>query len=63
MKNYTYQPSKVEKEEEIHMPGWTLDQVRKGLMGPLSNSHGVKGYNSSLELLQVYSRVTMFFLY
>jgi len=53
----------VEKEEEIHMPGWTLDQVRKGLMGPLSNSHGVKGYNSSLELLQVYSRVTMFFLY
>ena len=34
MKDYAYQPSKAEKEEEIDMPGWTLEQVRKGFMRP-----------------------------
>ena len=29
-----YQPSKAEKEEEVDMPGWTLDQVRKAFMRP-----------------------------
>ena len=33
-KDYTYQPSKAEKEEEIDMPGWTLEQVRKAFMRP-----------------------------
>ena len=33
-KDCTYQPSKAEKEEEIDMPGWTLEQVRKAFMRP-----------------------------
>ena len=33
-KDHTYQPSKAEKEEEVDMPGWTLDQVSKALMSP-----------------------------
>ena len=33
-KDYTYQLSKAEKEEEIDMPGWTLEQVRKAFMRP-----------------------------
>ena len=33
-KDYTYQRRKAEKEEEIDMAGWTLEQERKGFMGP-----------------------------
>lgn len=33
-KNHTSQPSKAEKEEEVAMAGWTLDQVRKAFMRP-----------------------------
>ena len=34
MKDHPDQRSKTEKEEEIDMPGWTLDQVRKVFMRP-----------------------------
>ncbi len=30
----SYQPSKVEFEEEIDMPGWSLDQVHDTFMRP-----------------------------
>ena len=32
--DHPYQPGKAEKEEEVDMPGWTLDQVRKAFMRP-----------------------------
>ena len=32
--DHPYEPSKAEKEEEVDMPGWTLDQVRKAFMRP-----------------------------
>ena len=31
----TYQPSKAELEEEFDMPGWSRDQVRENLLGPV----------------------------
>lgn len=34
VKPHTYQPSKAEMEEEIDMPGWSLDQVREVFMRP-----------------------------
>ena len=38
MKDHTYQWSKAGKEEEIDMPGWTLEQVRKAFMRPPDQS-------------------------
>ena len=34
LKPSSYQPSKAEMEEEIDMPGWSLDQVRETFMRP-----------------------------
>lgn len=34
VKPHTYQPNKAEMEEEIDMPGWSLDQVREVFMRP-----------------------------
>ena len=31
----TYQPSRAELREEFDMPGWSLDQMRKNLLGPV----------------------------
>ena len=35
MKPHSYQPSKAEMEEEIDMPGWSMDRVRKTFMRPI----------------------------
>ena len=40
----TDHPSKAEKEEEVDIPEWTLDQVRKALMRPLVNTLVTKGH-------------------
>jgi len=34
MKPSSYQPGKAEMEEEIDMPGWSLDRVRAAFMRP-----------------------------
>ena len=34
-----YQPSKAEVEEEFDMPGWSLDQMRENLLGPVKLVH------------------------
>ena len=31
----TYQPSRAELREEFDMPGWSFDQMRENLLGPV----------------------------
>ena len=31
----THQPSKAELEETFDMPGWTTEQMRENLLGPI----------------------------
>lgn len=38
-----YQPSKAELEEEFDMPGWSLDQMRENLLGPVKIVHDESG--------------------
>ena len=49
IKDHPDQPSKAEKEEEIDMPGWTLDQVRKVFMRPLTSTHVINRHNPHYE--------------
>ncbi len=34
LKPHSHQPSKAEQEEEIDMPGWSLDRVRETFLRP-----------------------------
>ena len=36
VEDHTYQPSKADQEEEIDMPGWSLDRVRETFMRPFN---------------------------